>query len=116
MLVVYDVTNESSFSSVNRWIQHVKELKPDVPLGVVGNKCDLVDDRKVAKETAEAYCAERKVDFFEASALDGQGVAQAFEQFVKRMFNERPSDKPKEDVVSPSKAPKPAKSGGMCLV
>jgi small GTP-binding protein len=117
VLVVYDVTSEATFKNVNRWIQHVKELKPDVPVGIIGNKCDL--ERVVTTNSARNFCSEQKLDFFEASALDGQGVQEAFQKFVERMFTEMPRGQQKANgaVVNPSEPAKGAKSGGSrCVV
>ena len=115
--MVYDVSNDKSFTSVSRWIQHVNELKPGVPLAVVGNKCDL--PRAVPTDTARKFCSDFKpapLDFFEASALDGSGVQQAFSAFVKRMFNSRPKEEPKRATVNPADQKKPQPRQGLCLV
>ena len=42
-LLVYDITNEESFSVCNRWIEELKnKAEPDVVIMLVGNKLDLV--------------------------------------------------------------------------
>lgn len=52
--IVYDITNEQSFESINTWYeQAVKEAGKDVSIILVGNKCDLENERKVSKEKGE---------------------------------------------------------------
>jgi hypothetical protein len=90
IIIAFDVTNEKTLTSVQRWIQLARENKPDVPLVVLGNKADLADQRKVTPEQAQSVCGELKMSYYEASALTGDGVQTAFNQFVKRMYTERP--------------------------
>ena len=41
-LIVYDITQMSSFESVQKWIDEVKEhAEPDIVIMLVGNKLDL---------------------------------------------------------------------------
>ena len=49
--IVYDITSEISFENVDKWYQQAqKEVSKDVSIILVGNKCDLEDQRKVSKE------------------------------------------------------------------
>lgn len=46
---VYDITKRSSFLSIQRWIEEVRRYTTsDVILILVGNKCDLEDEREVS--------------------------------------------------------------------
>ena len=41
-IIVYDCTDEKTFSNVKHWINSIKEHAPiDVVKIIVGNKCDL---------------------------------------------------------------------------
>jgi GTPase SAR1 family protein len=95
-LIVYDVSDEKSFASVQRWIQHVKELSPDAPVAVVANKCDL--EHVVSSERAMELCKDKSIDFFEVSALSGAGVDVSLNKFVERMCKEK-----KTPAVAPIK-------------
>ena len=54
ILLVYDITNEKSFDSIRNWIRNIEENAPtDVERMLIGNKCDMNDDRKVSKEIGE---------------------------------------------------------------
>ncbi len=94
VIVVFDVTNEKSLQSVSRWIQLARENKPDVPIAVLGNKCDLGDARKVTAAEAQRVCGDLKMTYYEASAFTGDGVTSAFNQFVKRMHSEKKNAPP----------------------
>ncbi|XP_063682721.1 ras-related protein Rab-6A-like [Bolinopsis microptera] len=52
-VVVYDITNASSFQQVNKWIDDVRtERGHDVIIMLVGNKTDLADKRRVQYSNA----------------------------------------------------------------
>lgn len=46
--LVYDITKRSSFLSTQRWIEEVRRYTTsDVILILIGNKCDLEEEREV---------------------------------------------------------------------
>lgn len=46
--LVYDITKRSSFLSIQRWIEEVRRYTTsDVILILIGNKCDLEEEREV---------------------------------------------------------------------
>jgi len=52
-LVVFDITRKESFRNVARWVEDVKNnSNRDVILVLIGNKCDLIQERMVSKEEA----------------------------------------------------------------
>ena len=62
-----------------------------------GNKCDIINDRKVTKEEGEEYAKNNNINFFEVSAKEGTNVNNAFEFFIKDILNcYSPTDKTKK--------------------
>lgn len=54
-LLVYDITRRDTFESVDRWIPDLKANGDEqVTILLIGNKCDLEENRQVTKEEAEA--------------------------------------------------------------
>merc|ERR1719145_578532 len=71
-IVVYDITNRSSFNNTSKWIEDVRaERGNDVVIVLVGNKTDLADRRQVSSEEGEEKAKENAVMFIEASAKMG---------------------------------------------
>jgi hypothetical protein len=69
------------------WLREGSKFGAASPLLVVcGTKGDLAGRRAVTKAEAETWCSSRRYDYFEASALGGQGVSQLFEAVVARVF------------------------------
>lgn len=50
-LIVFDITRSSSFESVDKWLIELKsKCEVDVSIILIGNKCDLENERAVSKE------------------------------------------------------------------
>ena len=80
-LICFDLTNESTFGeSIDYWSNELNEaLEPDTfQLFLVGNKADLVEERKISKEMAESVASKMGVRYFETSSKTGQGVTEMF--------------------------------------
>jgi Ras-related protein Rab-8A len=80
ILIVYDVTDRTSFQRVDAWlhdIQQYAELHVDRVL--VGSKCDMVEKRVVLEEEGRALAQAHGLAFFEASAKSNIGVAAPFD-------------------------------------
>jgi small GTP-binding protein len=53
-LICYDVTNPQSFSNLKDWLDQLRNVaNEDIVIMCVGNKTDLVDQRKVTKSDGE---------------------------------------------------------------
>ena len=69
MMICFDLTKPKTFQSVRRWIVAVNQnCESGVSMILVGNKCDLEDDRAVSREDAEQLAAENGMLYFETSA------------------------------------------------
>ena len=78
MLLVYDVGNAKSFSSVTEWHSQVEQFgSPDVNRILVANRCHQ-DKREVSEVAGEELSRELGYKFFETSAQTGQNVEEAF--------------------------------------
>ncbi|CAM0909858.1 unnamed protein product [Alopecurus aequalis] len=79
-MLVYDVTRRATFSHVARWVAELRaHADKSIVVVLVGNKADLaVTKREVGADEAEAFAEEQGLFFFEASALSGDNVEDAF--------------------------------------
>ena len=50
---------------------------------LVGNKCDIQDQRQIKKEEGEEYAKKKNIKFYEVSAKEGTNVNEVFEYLVK---------------------------------
>lgn len=67
ILLVYDVTDEKSFNNIRNWIKNIEQhASESVNKILVGNKCDLLDQKVVDDDAARALAAEYGIKFMEA--------------------------------------------------
>ena len=79
MLVVYDITKERSFKSIDTWLKRV-ENSADVKIVkmLIGNKIDLVNMRAITTEEGTQLAKEKEMIFIETSALDNTNIKDTF--------------------------------------
>ena len=98
--IVYDITNESSFENVDKWYQQAqKEASKDVSIILVGNKCDLEEQRKVSKEKGEEKAKQFNIPFFETSALSKIKIDDIFNEMVNNIFERTGGPKNDDDDI-----------------
>lgn len=86
-IIVYDITNEDSFNNVESWMNEVtKKGKTDMQFLLVGNKKDLINDKKVTEQKGIDKAKELNMNLFEASALEKTNVNEAFNYLVKEIY------------------------------
>ncbi|KAH0794011.1 Rab family GTPase [Histomonas meleagridis] len=77
-MIVFDLTVKSSFEDVPEWINLFKNLEPDSPFVLVGNKSDLMEKREISIESVTDFAEKNNCKYYETSAFSGVGVDDAF--------------------------------------
>eukprot|EP00796_Vickermania_ingenoplastis_P009532 gene9533-6690_t len=130
-MVVYDITNQSSFDAIPTWLQELRVFVPATCcIFLIGNKCDLEHLRVVKKEVADRFARENGLSFLETSALEKTNVDKAFEWLAKSVYDvvvapaaqgsadsSKPQLKPKGQKVDMAASPSGGaekKKGGCC--
>ena len=100
-LIVYDITDDSSFNSVKQWIEDVQSFaNKGTNLVLVGNKVDLNNKRKISKEEGQNLATEYGMDFYESSALTGENINDIFEGICQKVNQQ--IDEGKIDLNDPT--------------
>ena len=87
IIAVFDLTNEDSFTSIKNWINTIKEeCGAHMPVILVGNKCDLVDERIISDEEANEYCKKEKLQYFEASTKNDINIRKSIEEICSKII------------------------------
>jgi len=75
ILLVYDVTDRGSFNSITNWVGQIGQ-HADVAVNkiLIGNKCDMEDQRVVSFEEGKQLASEFGIQFFETSAKNDMNV------------------------------------------
>jgi len=96
ILLIYDLTDKSSFDSIDKWISNLEnniDMK-NIPIILVGNKNDKEDERKVSYEEGLNYAQKYNFQFFEMSAKSGENVKEAFLALIHLYY-----DKNKDEFI-----------------
>src|SRR3990167_2667532 len=86
VIVVFDVTNQTSFNNLKHWIQEISYYCDNVNTMIIGNKCDLVEQRVVDYDSAKAVAGD--IPYFEMSAKNSINVEQIFLRFVAQIHRQ----------------------------
>jgi small GTP-binding protein len=88
--IVYDVTNETSFSNLPFWYNLIKEATDDdIVIYLIGNKIDLIYEqgRMVNKNLAVNFVREYNLQgYAECSAKTNENVEEIFQSFYKTLY------------------------------
>lgn len=84
IVLVYDVTDRRSFESIRNWISQIQQ-HADVHVNkiLVGNKCDMLDEKVVSTEEGQKLASEFGMKFWETSAKNDVNVEQSFHSIAK---------------------------------
>ena len=87
VFVIYDISNKNSFDSIDSWVNDVKATADKrLTVVIIGNKCDLEEQRQVTTQEGEQKATKLEAAFFETSALLGQNLDKAFEMMINEIY------------------------------
>ena len=117
LIILFDITNPNSFVNVREYIETSKnyfnkcndeiinledklitqpELFSDIPILIIGNKCDLIGQRKVNKEQVEDFILFLNKDenysfinYYEISAKENSGIDVIFQDIIYNYFKRK---------------------------
>lgn len=83
IMIVFDLTDKSSFDNVRCWFDEIKTYTNTNPACLlVGNKADLTNKRAVSDQEAYALAEALGVSYVETSAKDNTDVETAFNNLI----------------------------------
>ncbi|KAJ6245408.1 ras-like protein [Anaeramoeba flamelloides] len=81
-LIVYSITDRSSFDLVTHFLHEICQIKDlkeeEVPMIIVGNKCDLEVEREVSYQEGQDLARLKHCKFIETSARTNQNLEEVF--------------------------------------
>ncbi|KAL2102448.1 hypothetical protein ACEWY4_001616 [Coilia grayii] len=87
-LIAYDITRRATFTSVTHWLHEVQTFgAANVLLTLIGNKCDLEDQREVRFEEACALAEDHGMAAaLETSAKEARNVEEVFVLMAEQLL------------------------------
>ena len=84
VLIIYDITNRQTFNNLQNWINTIQNYcNKYITLYMIGNKCDLEEQREVNYEEGEKFAQENNIHFNESSAKENININEIFEECTK---------------------------------
>lgn len=90
IFIVFDVTNRSSFDSIDQWQRELTKYAPGTPYTcLVGNKTDLRAKRVVNAKEAKAWASGHQMAYYETSCSSGEGVETMFNEILEAVVQRK---------------------------
>ena len=87
ILLVYDITDHSTFENIGMWMESITEEKGDkLPIVLVGNKADLEDERQVLYKEGKDLAENKGFHFYETSCKNGSNVTECFLDLAELVY------------------------------
>ena len=88
ILIVYDITNSKSFNNLAKWLQNIRVYANEsVQMILLGNKCDMENERSISKEQGEQLALNYGIQFLETSAKTNTNIDQAIFGLTETIVN-----------------------------
>jgi Ras-related protein Rab-10 len=101
IMLVYDITNASSFDNIAKWLRNIDEhADEDVERMILGNKADMEDKREVSKEQGEGIAREHNITFLETSSKTNINIEKAFIELAEAILDKSNVQETKPVLVS----------------
>ena len=114
ILLVFDLTNQTSFDMVTEWMNSIKEnASSTVDIFLIGNKCDL--DRVVTQDKIDDFQKANNVQYFETSACTGFNIQETFTKMAEVIMKRKESEpeQPSANTIDISQPKKNKKKKGL---
>jgi Ras-related protein Rab-1A len=87
-ILMYDITNESSFLHMSNWLSVVHKAKNQFPIILMGAKSDLDSSRVIDYYQGEEMAKLMNLkSFLECSSKTGENVEHSFQKLTRMMLN-----------------------------
>lgn len=84
VVIVFDLTDKKTFDNVSNWYQDAQKYTSDDSVKIlVGNKCDLEQEREVSKQEGIDLAQSLNLHYFETSAKNKINVSEMFNSLTK---------------------------------
>ena len=89
IIAVCDNTRKNTLSDLSNWINAVYNMTEEIPIVILGNKCDLEDDLEVGLDDLTDFASgyEKTVSYL-TSAKTGLNVELAFKTLSEKILEE----------------------------
>ena len=115
ILLFYDITDKSSFESISSWMKSIYDAKEkNFPIILLGNKCDLKEERAVTKEKKKKKANQYGCSFYEISNKDRINIEEPSKELLDKIIEyQKGNNNSNKDNIN-LKLPKNEETGCGC--
>jgi GTP-binding nuclear protein Ran len=84
-ILMFDLTSPVSYANIKLWYEGIRAVKPDIPIVLVGNKCDSTD-RKLFKRDI-TFHREHDMAYYDVSVKDNFNTQRVLEKLAQVLKN-----------------------------
>jgi len=90
IMLVFDLCDEKTFTNLEAWMEDVRLYsQKGVEIILIGNKCDLNEERTVEYKDAKAYADKNQFTYFETSAKTKINVEKAITKLTQTVYEKK---------------------------
>jgi len=94
VIFVYSITNKNSFNYIENYISELNKTKinDNIPFILIGNKCDLNNERKINFEKGKELALKYNMKFYETSAKNNININESFLELINditKIYNKK---------------------------
>jgi len=91
-IIVYSLEDDDlgkdSLNQISNWYDEILKYCSDIPIIIIANKADLVDETKLDNSLIQEFVNEKKLlGFFITSVKNEKGVIEAFDTSIEALYN-----------------------------
>ena len=85
-ILVFSVDNDHSFNDLEQWVNDFYSLaSPNAVVFLIGNKIDMVAERKITENNALAFAERHDIEYLETSAKDSINIEEVFVRLTRKI-------------------------------
>lgn len=89
LIAVCDVTRKATLAELENWIKAVSKVAGDIPVQILANKVDLVDDAEIAEDDIKEFSDRMGYTYVMTSAKTGENVEDSFDIVARKIIDKR---------------------------
>ena len=87
-ILIFDLTRKNTFHNIDHWIKIIKENTSPKFMILIGNKSDLINERKIDKKIIYDYCEKNLFNYMEISAKNNVNIEKLFKEVAYQLYND----------------------------
>ena len=98
---MYAVNDRRSFNNISSWMSQISQYHDEtLPKVLVGNKCDLDQERVVSSEEGKIMADSYNIPFVETSAMESININEIFIQLGRLIAQRQPANPTRDGTIS----------------